>query len=90
MLVSISPTFYVQLFVQNCFAQLFSTYSLTLKFFGKRLSAKKLFVKMLLKWNQGGSSSSATTARWNTQHLQCPLSQVTLTYMAHFHCGVFS
>jgi len=43
--VSISSTFYKRLFVQKFFLQLVSKYSLALQFFGKRISAKKAFLK---------------------------------------------
>jgi len=39
-------------FVQKCFAQLFSSYSLALYFFGKRKSAKKLLIKCWWNWLQ--------------------------------------
>jgi len=39
-------------FVQKCFAQLFSTYILALKFSGKRISAQKLVVKCWWNWLQ--------------------------------------
>ncbi len=44
-LVSISSTFYMHLFVQKCFAQLYYVYSLALNFFGKIILAQKLLVK---------------------------------------------
>ncbi len=40
--VSISPTFYIK----NHFAKLFSSYSLALKFFGKRVLAQKLHINV--------------------------------------------
>jgi len=38
--------------VQKCFSQLFSSYSLTLCLFGKRILAKKLLVKCWWNWLQ--------------------------------------
>ncbi len=48
--VLISPTFSKQIFILKCFAQLFSNYSLSLSFFGKRILAQKLLIKFLWNW----------------------------------------
>jgi len=44
--VSISQTFYEQLFHTKCFSQLFSNHILALLFFDKRKSARKILVKL--------------------------------------------
>ncbi len=51
--VSISPTFYAQLFVQKCFVKLFSNLSLALVFFVQRILAKKATHKMLVNLTPG-------------------------------------
>ena len=43
--VSISPTFYEQLFVGKCFSHLLCAYSLGLSFFDARKLAQKLLIK---------------------------------------------
>jgi len=45
-------------FVQKCFAQLFSNYSLALYFFGTKISAQKLLVKCWWHWHQVSISST--------------------------------
>ncbi len=57
-MVSISSTFYVRLFVQKCFAQLLSNYSLALWLFGARISMQKLLVKCWWNWLQVKPSNS--------------------------------
>jgi len=62
--VSISPTFYVQLFfVQNCLAKLFSAHGLPLQFFGVSISPEIASCKILVKLTTdlfGGGSKSGT------------------------------
>ncbi len=79
--VSISSTFYEQLFVQKCFAQLFSNYSLALWLFGQRISAQKLLVKcwwnwLLVKWLALARKRNSPTIQRNWI---CPIRQSQVT-----------
>jgi len=50
--VSISPTFYMQLFCTKVFCTVFSANSLALYFFGKIILAQKLLAKCFWNWRQ--------------------------------------
>jgi len=71
LLVSISSTFYASLFVRNCFAELFSNYSLALLFFWQKNIGAKAACKMLMISPTGQHSTSGDMDSRNTKMFLC-------------------